>query len=37
MKNITIMGGPSSTTVDLTGQTGPRAASGRHAGVRRIS
>jgi hypothetical protein len=31
MKNITIMGGPSATTVDLTEPTGPRAASGRHA------
>jgi hypothetical protein len=31
MKTITVVGNPSETTVNLTEQTGPRAASGRHA------
>ena len=31
MKTITVVGNPSETTVNLTKQTGPRAASGRHA------
>ena len=31
MKTITVVGNPSETTVNLTKQTGPSAASGRHA------